>query len=269
MADISDVESALTSVVTSILYPNGSAEASLPGPLCRIYRGWPAPATLNADLAAGVANITVNSDNDPGRTTTRYLPQWQAGSSVPGTVAAVSGQTITISGTPAVGDVVGAIVDGVPYSYRALAGDGPGLIAANLAQAIQATRMASYQGFTVTIPDARSVTAQAVCDNTARVESRRQEKDIRIACWCAAPSVRDIVAAAIDSELSGLAFLPLADGTQARLTYRNTQSYDQSQNALLYRRDIVYTVEYATIETDMLPSMLFGVSNIGDDTTYV
>ena len=269
MADISDVENALTGAVTSILYPNGSAEASFPGPLCRIYRGWPAPATLNADLTAGVANITVNGDNDPGRTTTRYLQQWQVGTTSPGMAAGVSGQTITISGTPAVGDVVGAIVDGVPYAYRVVAGDSPGLIAANLAQAIQTTRIANYQGFAVTIPGAHAVTAQAVCDNTAQVESRRQEKDIRIACWCATPSVRDIIAAAIDSALSGLAFLPLADGTQARLTYRNTQSYDQSQNALLYRRDIVYTAEYATIETDTLPSMLFGVSNVGDNTTYV
>ncbi len=269
MADISDVESALTGVVTSILYPNGSTEASIVGPLCRIYRGWPAPTTLNADLTAGVTNITVNSDNDPGRTTTRYLPQWQIGTATPGTTAAVSGQTITISGTPAAGDVVGAIVDGVPYAYRVLAGDSPGLIAANLAQAIKTKRMANYQGFAVTIPGARAVTVQVVCDTAAQVESRRQEKDIRIACWCATPSMRDIVGAAIDSELSGMAFLPLADGTQARLTYRNTQSYDQSQNALLYRRDLVYTAEYATIETDMLPSMLFGVSNIGDNTTYV
>ncbi|HBK05770.1 MAG TPA: hypothetical protein DDZ81_07870 [Acetobacteraceae bacterium] len=269
MADISDVEGAVSDVVTSILYPNGSAQASVVGSLCRIYRGWPTAATLNADLTAGVVNITVNSDNDAGRITTRYLQQWQTRATSPGTTVGVSGQTLTISGVPAAGDAVGVVIDGVPHAYRVQPGDSVDLIAANLGQAIQATRMANYQGFAVTIPGAHAVSAHVVCDSLASVETRRQEKDIRIACWCPTPSIRDAVGAAIDTELSGMAFLPLPDGTQARVSYRNTQSYDQSQNALLYRRDLVYTIEYATIDTDMLPSMLFGVSDLGDNTTYI
>lgn len=269
MADISDVEGALAGVVTSILYPTGSAQASIVGSLCRIYRGWPAPATLNADLAAGVVNVTVNGDNDAGRTTTRYLQQWQTRPNSPGTTVAVSGQTLSVSGAPVIGDAVGVVVDGVPYSYRVAVGDSLELIAANLGQAIQARRIANYQGITVTIPGARAVTARVVCDSAASVETRRQEIEVRIACWCPTPSARDAVGSAIDTELSGMAFVRLADGTQARMSYRNTQSYDQSQNALLYRRDVVYTIEYATIDTDMLPSMLFGVSSIGQNTTYV
>ena len=50
---------ALVNVVSAALYPNGTSEASVPGPDCRIYRGWPNSAALDADLAAGKINVTV------------------------------------------------------------------------------------------------------------------------------------------------------------------------------------------------------------------
>jgi hypothetical protein len=65
-----------------------------------------------------------------------------------------------------------------------------------------------------------------------------------------------------------IAFLLVSDGSKARIIYRNTESYDQAQNALLYRRDLVYIVEYATITTFMQPSMLFGASAINGDIIY-
>ena len=44
-------------------------------------------------------------------------------------------------------------------------------------------------------------------------------------------------------------FLLLPDASQARIMYHNTAGYDQSQNALLYRRDLIYTVEYPSVTT--------------------
>src|SRR5208283_3508948 len=102
MADISDVEQAAVNAVSAILYPSGSTQSSFVGALCRVYRGWPNSATLNADLSTGAVNVTVVTDNDSGRTTTRYLPEWQTISSQPSITASTAGQTISISGHPAV-----------------------------------------------------------------------------------------------------------------------------------------------------------------------
>ena len=66
MADISDVEQAVADAVTTILYPAGTSQSSIVGALCRVYRGWPNSATLNADLSAGAVNVTVVTDNDFG-----------------------------------------------------------------------------------------------------------------------------------------------------------------------------------------------------------
>jgi hypothetical protein len=268
MADISDVEQAIANTVTSILYPVGPAQSSIIGVLCRIYRGWPNAATLNSDLTAGSVNVTVVTDNDNGRTTTRYLPEWHTTPSQPGVTASATGQTIAISGNPAIGDLVGALVDRAAYAYRVQTGDTPDLVASNLKQLIEANRPATVQGFTITVPDAGSIKVRVVCDNATSFESRRQEKDVRIICWCPTPPIRDSVVSAIDLAIDQLSFIDLPDGSSARVVYRNTASYDQAQNALLYRRDLIYTVEYPTVTIFQQPSMLFGASEINGNITY-
>jgi hypothetical protein len=268
MADISDVEQAITESVTNSLYPEGSSQSSVVGVLCRVYRGWPNAATLNSDLSAGIVNVTITSDNESGRTTTRYLPKWQYTPVRPGTTATAAGASLTIGGTPAVGDVVGALIDGSAYVYRIQSGDAVSLTAANLGLLIQADRAVSVQGATITIPGAGSVIARAVCDCPSSFESRRQEKDVRVACWCPTPSVRDSVAAAIDAAMNQVNFIVLADGTSARITYKNSASYDQAQNALLYRRDLVYITEYPTVTILEQPSMIFGAASINGNIKY-
>jgi hypothetical protein len=268
MADLSDVEQAVANTIISILYPAGSSQSSVIGALCRVYRGWPNSATLNTDLSAGTVNVTVVSDNDSGRTTTRYLPEWQVAVSQPGVTASSTGQTITISGSPQVGDVIGALIDGATYAYRIQAGDTPDLIASNLNQLIQTNLPSAVQISTITVAGAGSVSVRVVCDSTASFESRRQEKDLRIICWCPTPAIRDAVSAVIDSAVNQGSFLALPDNSSARVVYRNTASYDQAQNALLYRRDLIYTVEYATITVEEQPSMLFGASDLNSNITY-
>ena len=57
-------------------------------------------------------------------------------------------------------------------------------------------------------------------------------------------------------------FLTLPDGTTARLCETGTRVFDQSQNANLYRRDLLLSAEYATTITTPLPAMIFGNSLI-------
>jgi hypothetical protein len=268
MADISDVEQAVADKISSTLYPVGSTQSSIVGSLCRIYRGWPNSATLNADLSAGLVNVTIVTDNDSGRTTTRYLPEFQTRSSRAGVVANTFRNTITISGNPAVGDVVGALIDRVAYAYRIQTGDTPDLVASCLNQLIRNSRISTVRGSTIIVAEAESIEARVVCDNTTSFESRRQEKDLRVICWCSTPPVRDAVATAIDLAIDQASFLVLPDEAFARVIYKNTASYDQAQNALLYRRDLIYTVEYPTVTVLMQPSMLFGASDINNNITF-
>jgi hypothetical protein len=97
-----------------------------------------------------------------------------------------------------------------------------------------------------------------VADKSVLREVRRQEREVVIACWCPSPALRDAVASKVDTGLAAVFFTSLADGTSGRISYNDTLEYDQAQNAMLYRRDLMYLVEYPTVILENDPSMLFG-----------
>lgn len=268
MADQSDVENALVALAANAIYPTGSGSPSIPGPDCRIYRGWPNSAALDTDLAAGNINITVFPRGEPGHNTTRYSACWLGSLTSPTLTTSVFGVSVTIAGTAAPGQLAGLLIDNVSYVYATQTGDTPETVAANLAAAVRNDWIVNLSGATLVIPGAGSILTRTVADASVMKEVRRQEQGFRITCWCPTPATRDAVASAIDLLLAGFQFITLADGSQGRLQYRGTLVFDQSQDALLYRRDLLYDVEYPTTITELQPAMLFGdlVLNAGTFT---
>ena len=258
MADLADVEAALVGLATTALYPDGQTATSAVGVDCRIYRGWPTPAALDADLRTGKVNVTVFPDSAPGQTLTRYTSEWFGTPTIPALSVSVAGNTVNFSGTADVGQVAGILFANRTFVYRTVAGDTPRTVAANLAVFIRARQVVQLSGATLTIPGASNVVARVVADSSVAQEVRRQSHDVRITCWCPTPSLRDSAVAAIDSALASRVFIALPDSSQAHIAYKNTTVFDQSQNASLYRRDLIYTVEYPTILSVSAPAMLFG-----------
>jgi hypothetical protein len=259
MADLVDVEIALVGCVSGGIYPQGTNASSVLGIDCKIYRGWPIPAALNADLAAGDVNISISPDASQGRTTTRYIPKWVMTVPAATLTATVTGRTVTLTGAVTTGVAVGICIDHAKtYVYRPQAQDNTAMIAANLAAQITPDCMALVAGSTISLPEATFVQARVVPDGVGTQEIRRQEREVRVIAWCPTPLLRDQVTAAIDASLANQSFITLGDGTSARLEYHGTQVFDQSQNALLYRRDLIYKAEYASVATISGPGMLFG-----------
>jgi hypothetical protein len=261
MADESDVETTLVALSSAALYPNGVGSPSVPGPDCRIYRGWPNSAALNADLTAGRINVTVFPAPGHARTTTRYT-QPRSGSPIsPTLTVAVAGTSVTFGGSAACGQVAGLLVggrSGQSYAYRTQVGDTPALVAANLAVLARANAIVQLSGSTLTIPGVADLMARVVADGSTQQEIRRQERIFRVTCWCPTPTSRDATAIAIDLALAQAIFITLTDGTMGKVTYAGTTVFDQSQDALLYRRDLLYQIEYPTIVNTSPPAMLFG-----------
>ncbi len=261
MADLSDVETSIANLVESLIYPQGTNAPSIIGALTRVYRGWPNPSALNIDLAAGNINITVFPDARGHRLTTRYLdPPAPSAPIIPTLTLSVSGQTATVGGTATLGQVAGLLIDNTAYVHRTQRGDTPEGVAATLAAYISTNRIAQINGAVLTIPGAGSVIGRVVADQLTQSETRRQLQTFRLSCWCPTPTSRDATASIIDQGLSQFAFLTLPDGTAARLRGNGTLVFDQSQNANLYRRDLLLEVEYATSITQTLPALIFGDS---------
>lgn len=258
MADQSDAEIALAVLATTALYPNGPDSPSVPGPPCRVYRGWPNPAALDADLAQGRINVTIFAGNSAPRPATRFAQEWLASPAVPALAVSLSDTSVTISGSADPGQLIGVGVDGQPYAYRTQANDTPALVAAAIASQIRVTRIVQLRGPSFDVPGATDLLVRVVVDRPAIQEIRRQRLAIRVSCWCPSPATRDATATAVDGAFAIVPFIPLVDGSQARLTFSGGAILDQSENASLYRRDLLYDVEYATTLVQTQPSMLFG-----------
>jgi hypothetical protein len=270
MADLSDVENALVAIVAGALFPSaylpGAYQASAVGTVCKLYRGWPESANLNADMALGRAHVSVFSD--PGMT--RNVSRWpintvQISAFTPTLTVAVSGATVTIGGTVTAGNVVG-LQFGKPsaaYAYAALSTDTLATIAAAIVAKIPG---ATSSGAVITLPTVLGVGAGVMVLQNALTVTRQQEQGIRVSIWAPTPAARDNIAAVIDNALACLKnaisgaptrFFPVGSSEFARLAYRTTYSNDMPARDRIWRRDLCYTVEYPTTLIEQDPAVLF------------
>ena len=271
MADQADVETALASLVANALYPNGTAANSAIGNVCRIYRGFPAAPVLDADLAAGTVHVSVSAVEGPVKNVTRYPRVWVAVAPVPATLLATAGvDAVSFSGVCAAGQLAGVAANGMLFPYAVQASDTPPTVASNLAAMIRAEGwIVDYAGTTVAVPGATQFAARVVDGAGSLQEIKRQVQDFRIAMWCPDPGSRDLAAPVIDQALASLTFIALADGSSGRLRFSASEARDMDADASLYRRDLIYSVEYPTTLAQMTPAMLFGTAGFTADAVFV
>ncbi len=256
MADISDVIQALATIASGVLYPAGiPGGTNPPSPVAGIpvicYPGWPHAPTLDKDLAAGKAHVSVFPL--PGeRNTNRGQQDWQTVSTVADTLAAVvAGQTITITGTVATPQNVVAIINKTPYVYAVLVSDSLSSIAAGLAALIAADFPGTAAvGAVITVPSAGRIAGTRIgSSGTSMRITRLQERMVQITIWTNTPQNRDAVAQPLDQAFSDIERFVLPDQTFARLTYAGSPMSDTAQRDDLYRRDLQFSIEYATSVT--------------------
>jgi hypothetical protein len=139
-------------------------------------------------------------------------------------------------------------VNGKDHVYAVQGSDTLNGIAAILAGLVGADISGtSATGATITIGlGGRLQAARVGGFGTVAREIRRQERTVMLTVWAKSPDLRDTVAAAIDVALAGQRFLTMPDGFGARLIYKNSLVVDALQKAVLYRRDLNYSVEFAT-----------------------
>ena len=254
MADLVDVENALVALISQTLYPNGTAQPSVTGTPAIVYAGWPTASRLDADLlalasnqAGGKIHVTVFPTKTE-RNTTRYMRTWQDVSAPVQTLTlAISGQQVTVGGVVSTPQNVMLMVGHQPFVYAVQPADTLTSIATALAALVAG---AANVGPVITLPVGASLTAARVgASGTAIKEIRRQEKVYQITVWADKPDNRAAAAQVIDPVLADTPFLIFPDTTAGRLIYRSSCDDDMVSKAVLYRRDLLYSVEYGTYIT--------------------
>jgi hypothetical protein len=262
VADLSDIENVLVSLITQAVYPNGTGEPSVAAAPCKIYRGWPIPANLDADLAAGTINISV-FPQDVEQRTTRYSRAWMP-LSIPtaALTLTVSGETITLGGTPSSPLNAAAVINGQGFVYAVQPSDTLTTIATGLAALINVSISATSSAPVITIPTAKELVARVGTVGTIIRETKRQKRGFQITSWCPTPALRDTIVPPIDQTLCDLDFITLPDGSAGRILYERSPVSDQVERQGLYRRDLFYSVEYPTTETESAAQIVTELFNI-------
>ena len=262
MADITDVSNALVTVIAGIVYPNGTSQPSITGAPVLVYQGWPDAVQLRADLAAGKVHVSVFPQPNMLRIIDTAMSDWSTPSAPVNTITlTLSGQTVTVGGTVSTPQNAALVVDNKAYVYAVPAGDTLASIATALAALVNADQTATAVGAVVTIPNAKYISPRVGGQGVAVRETRRQEQGYQITVWANCFDQRDPIAAAIDSALSGIPHLTLADQSAA-LRFKNSRQDDSQQKEGIYRRDLMYAVEFSTFASQTLTQITATVENM-------
>ena len=271
---------------------------SISGTPIIIYAGWPSEEDLNTDLALDPPRTHISIfPKAEERNTTRYeeretvtiepaptltmlitgavLVPGQVFYETPGVTWDVSGlydvavlrnTVVTLGGDVTMPQNLALRINGRFYTYAVQKGDTLAGIAAALGALVgHDISGTTVSGSAITIgPTGRVQAARIGGFGTVATEVRRQERVIQISVWTSDPALRDVISAGVDVALAQIRFLEMPDGFGARLIYKNSMVVDQTQKANLYRRDLNYTVEYATTTNEQIAAVIAPAINMNE-----
>lgn len=248
MADLSDVEAKLAELIAAAIYPDGPLNPSTIGAPARIYPGWPVAKNLDSDLLAGIVNVSVF----PMHMTPPSVVQVNSDPivlvpPVHGLTIDVTGRDITVTGTPSAGEFVSILLRDSAYSRA-------GATADDILAALQTDIAADYaggatlNGSTLTIGEPDDIIVRVGAPGTMVQSIRRILQPFTISIWAPSPDLRHTVGALVNQTLINAYRVEMADKSHMRCVYYRTDESDLRQNANLFRRDLVFNVDYGVTE---------------------
>jgi hypothetical protein len=244
MADISDVRNTLGSLVGAAMYPNGAGQASAVGITVVVRSGWPVPQQLKAIVAGSNAMVSIYQMPGMGKNTTRFLgdDDVQATIPAPDLSLTIASNRVTVGGSINPGEAATLRVNYQPYSYAVQQTDTVGTVAAALAALIP---HASASGAVITINDVFDIEGAISVPVTVQQEIGRQAQVFMLVIWAPSEALRDAIGRALELSFKQQPRIVMPDNTWARLLYRGITDFDVSEKSQIYRRNLLYEVEYA------------------------
>lgn len=265
MASVDDVARFLARRVADVVYPGGSQLPGIVNSAVKIYPGWPAPGDLQQDIDKGGVHISVwplsterkigSALGGPCCVITKGKPTLQF---------TVNGSSIGVTGMASALTNVRVSVNGKAFTFHFRAGT-------TAEQAITELCKALPKSFTVLsrvcILMAEHLSVSVTTAGTAVKELHRQIKDFQITVWAPVPGLRESIGSAIDAALSEQCHIDLNDGAPAQLLYARQFDSDRSENWHVYRRDLIFSVNYATTHTITAPEVTKTVVTLNGQQT--
>lgn len=274
MADASDIETALVSLIVGALYPIGIGSPSVVGQTCSVERGWPTEADIRNATAAETQLIRVHALEGMGSDSERYfrMAETTAGHA-PTLTVSLAEPVITFAGSVTSGLIVAVLALGNAYSYTTLSGDTLGSVAIAVAALIPS---AVASGARVTLPNHGPLPQASVRSaGTSTLEVGRERQVFNISVWATTPALRDTIIKAINPAFAETYRLTLPDGSIATRVLKSIQfsgPNDMPSRAQVWRRDVRLTWDYPIIQSQSAAPAAIGVTTVtpeGQTTPFV
>lgn len=265
MPDFAEVSDTLAGIIAGLLYPNGTGQPSVTGDVYTVFPGWPTAECLKESIADGRVQVTIYPLRGE-KNVTRY-PQdpreiSRADQTITATVAE-AGNAVVIGGAPSAKQTVAILCNSHAVVYAVQQADTLATVAAALAALLSAQGVpATSSGPVVDVPDAISLTARVGVAGAMLIELKRQQRQFMITVWAPDHAKRTRAGKVIDTGLAALKWLAFPDYTHGMNIYVRAEDSDGAEEILLYRRDIVYQVEFPTVETIDASEVVAGTQNI-------
>lgn len=267
MADLSEIMTRLAVIASDAVYPDGNGSPSVAGIDVRIFEGWPNPDQLDRDMAGQmfsgnparvvdrpggvVANVSVYPMPGTGIVVhqlmnhTKVITPPTYGLSVS---INADGDKITVSGQPSIGEYLTLLCD--DNVILSQTGTTTSDLLANLAAEAE---IAYPSGVIVTSTTLEIAVTRGIVVRQGGIAvlgrtTHRQRHPVMVSIWAPTHDSRATLSAAIDNALKQNVILTMADTSQALLVYNRTHLHDEKQASTIYRRDLIFDVEYATVE---------------------
>lgn len=247
MADLSQVRDTIAQNLVTPIYPNGTNQPSIAGVAVTINAGWPIRTNLDKQLQLGNAMVSVYPMKQE-RVLTPFQRIFEPNiKTLPTLTATATTNSVTIGGLISIPQSVMIIVNGTGYAYKVINTDTLNSIADALSDLIPGS---SANLNVISIPNAYSIIGRVSSNYSASAEIARVDRVFMITIWSPNENIRFILGNAIDVYMKLNYRIQMVDNFFAQVFYHNTDDTDMLDKSLIYRRDLNYTIQYATTVTE-------------------
>lgn len=260
MASVDDVLRFLAKRVTNTIYLGGTALPGIVNAPVKICPGWPAPALLQHDVSAGGVHVSVwPLPTERKVNTSLGRPYHVVSKGKPTLQITVNGNALVLSGVASALTNVRLSIDGQVFFFHFRAGTTAEKASISIVRRLpRAITVLSR----VIVPLASEMRVQVTTAGTAVRELHRQVREFQITVWAPSPHLRNRTGAAIDSALSDQCHIDLGDGAPAQMLYVRQFDSDTAENWHVYRRDLIFSVNYATTQVISAPEVISAAINL-------
>ncbi|MCS3401408.1 MULTISPECIES: hypothetical protein [Pantoea] len=260
MASVGDVCLFIAKQVEDTIYPGGNRLPGIINAAVKIYPGWPVPGSLESGIDAGGVHISVwplpaerKLSCALGRPW-RILPECE-----PSLQITVNGNVISFSGVSSALTNVGLRLDGKDYSFQFR----PQTTAEEAVKILSGAFPHIFTvGRSLYVLNAENISVTVTTAGLAVRELHRQVKDFQVTVWAPSPVLRERIGSAIDGTLSEQCHIDLNDGVPAQLLYLRQFDSDKAESWHVYRRDLFFSVNFATTQTMTAPEIIHAVVSV-------